>query len=156
TFGNARVHFEETNRNIRQYFEEHTALQIITGSIGTSEGGETTTLGRSGADYTAAIFAGALQAESLEIWTDVSGMMTAGRRLVRKAFTVVQRSYEEASALSHFGAKVFCPATTQPAVAGRIPLRIKNTFDPEAEGTVISSQVTNGRLMKGVSSMNGI
>src|SRR5690606_25176535 len=96
----------ETNRNIRRHFEEHKALQVITGFIGTSEGGETTTLGRSGSDYTAAIFAGALQAESLEIWTDVSGMMTADPRLVRKAFTVPQLSYEEAMELSHFGAKV--------------------------------------------------
>lgn len=156
TFGNARVDFEETNRNIRRHFEEHKALQIITGFIGTSEGGETTTLGRSGSDYTAAIIAGALQAESLEIWTDVSGMMTADPRLVRKAFTVPQLSYEEAMELSHFGAKVVFPATMQPAMAGRIPIRIKNTFDPDAEGTVISSEVTNGRLIKGVSSMNGI
>jgi aspartokinase/homoserine dehydrogenase 1 len=156
TFGNARVDFEETNRNIRRYFEEHKALQVITGFIGTSEGGETTTLGRSGSDYTAAIFAGALQAESLEIWTDVSGMMTADPRLVKKAFTVPQLSYEEAMELSHFGAKVVFPATMQPAMAGRIPISIKNTFDPDAEGTVISSEVTNGKLIKGVSSMNGI
>lgn len=156
SFGNARVDFEETNRNIRRHFDEHKALQIITGFIGTSEGGETTTLGRSGSDYTAAIFAGALQAESLEIWTDVSGMMTADPRLVRKAFTVPQLSYEEAMELSHFGAKVVFPATMQPAMAGRISIRIKNTFDPDAEGTVISSEVTNGKLIKGVSSMNGI
>jgi aspartokinase/homoserine dehydrogenase 1 len=156
TFGNARVDFEETNRNIRRYFEDHKAMQIITGFIGTSEGGETTTLGRSGSDYTAAIFAGALQAESLEIWTDVSGMMTADPRLVKKAFTVPQLSYEEAMELSHFGAKVIFPATMQPAMASRIPIRIKNTFDPAAEGTVISSEVTNGKLIKGVSSMNGI
>src|SRR5690606_1236141 len=156
TFGNARVDFEETNRNIRRYFEDHKAMQIITGFIGTSEGGETTTLGRSGSDSTAAIFACALQAESLEIWTDVSGMMTADPRLVKKAFTVPQLSYEEAMELSHFGAKVIFPATMQPAMASRIPIRIKNTFDPAAEGTVISSEVTNGKLIKGVSSMNGI
>jgi aspartokinase/homoserine dehydrogenase 1 len=156
TFGNARIDFETTNRNIRRYFEEHKGLQAITGFVGTSESGETTTLGRSGSDYTAAIFAGALQAESLEIWTDVSGMMTADPRMVRKAFTVPQLSYEEAMELSHFGAKVVFPATMQPAMAGKIPIRIKNTFDPEAGGTVISAEVTNGKLIKGVSSMNGI
>ena len=155
-FGNARIDFETTNRNIRRYFEEHKGLQAITGFVGTSESGETTTLGRSGSDYTAAIFAGALQAESLEIWTDVSGMMTADPRMVRKAFTVPQLSYEEAMELSHFGAKVVFPATMQPAMAGKIPIRIKNTFDPEAGGTVISAEVTNGKLIKGVSSMNGI
>ena len=155
-FGSARVDFEETNRNIRKYFEEHKDLQVITGFVATSESGETTTLGRSGSDYTAAIFAGALQAETLEIWTDVSGMMTADPRMVKKAFTVPQLSYEEAMELSHFGAKVVFPATMQPAMAGKIPIRIKNTFDPEAEGTVISAEVTNGKLIKGVSSMNGI
>ncbi|HLT72150.1 MAG TPA: bifunctional aspartate kinase/homoserine dehydrogenase I [Cyclobacteriaceae bacterium] len=155
-FGSARVDFEETNRNIRQYFEEHRDLQVITGFVATSESGETTTLGRSGSDYTAAIFAGALQAETLEIWTDVSGMMTADPRMVKKAFTVPQLSYEEAMELSHFGAKVVFPATMQPAMAGKIPIRIKNTFDPDAEGTVISADVTNGKLIKGVSSMNGI
>lgn len=155
-FGSARVDFEETNRNIRQYFEEHKDLQVITGFVATSESGETTTLGRSGSDYTAAIFAGALQAETLEIWTDVSGMMTADPRMVKKAFTVPQLSYEEAMELSHFGAKVVFPATMQPAMAGKIPIRIKNTFDPEAQGTVISAEVTNGKVIKGVSSMNGI
>lgn len=156
SFGNARVNFEETNRNIKQYFEEHRALQVITGFVGTSESGETTTLGRSGSDYTAAIFAGALQSEMLEIWTDVNGMMTADPRMVKKAFTVPQLSYEEAMELSHFGAKVVFPATMQPAMAGKIPIRIKNTFEPGAEGTLISAEVTNGRLIKGVSSMNGI
>lgn len=155
-FGSARVDFEETNRNISRYFEEHKDLQVITGFVATSESGETTTLGRSGSDYTAAIFAGALQTETLEIWTDVSGMMTADPRLVKKAFTVPQLSYEEAMELSHFGAKVVFPATMQPAMAGRIPIRIKNTFDPAAEGTVISAEVTNGKVIKGVSSMNGI
>src|SRR5690606_29086599 len=155
-FGGARVDFEETNRNIRQYYEEHRDLQVITGFVETPESGETTTLGRRGSDYTAAIFAGALQAETLEIWTDVSGMMTADPRLVKKAFTVPQLSYEEAMELSHFGAKVVFPATMQPAMAGKIPIRIKNTFDPDAEGTVISADVTNGKLIKGVSSMNGI
>lgn len=155
-FGNAKVDLESTNQNIRKYFDEHQDLQVITGFIGMSETGETTTLGRSGSDYTAAIFAGALHAESLEIWTDVSGMMTADPRMVKKAFTVPQMSYEEAMELSHFGAKVIFPATMQPAMAGRIPIWIKNTFNPSFEGTLISSGITNGKLIKGISSMNDV
>lgn len=155
-FGYAKVDFDITNRLIQQYFDEHKTLQIITGFIGMSESGETTTLGRSGSDYTAAIFAGALKAEALEIWTDVNGMMTADPRLVKKAFTVPQMSYEEAMELSHFGAKVIFPATMQPAMAGKIPIWIKNTFDPAVRGTVISSEVTNGKVIKGISSMNQV
>lgn len=155
-FGNARVDFESTNKSIRNHFKNHQVLQIITGFIGTSESGETTTLGRSGSDYTAAIFAGALQAEALEIWTDVDGMMTADPRMVKKAFTVPQMSYEEAMELSHFGAKVIFPATMQPAMAGRIPIWIKNTFNPAFKGTLISSEITNGKVIKGISSMNGV
>jgi len=155
-FGYAKVDFEITNKLIRDHFKHHTDVQIITGFVATSESGETTTLGRSGSDYTAAIFAGALQASSLEIWTDVDGMMTADPRLVKKAFTVPQMSYEEAMELSHFGAKVIFPATMQPAMAHRIPIWIKNTFNPTAKGTLISSDSTNGKLIKGISSMNNI
>ncbi|HYG19819.1 MAG TPA: bifunctional aspartate kinase/homoserine dehydrogenase I, partial [Ohtaekwangia sp.] len=104
----------------------------------------------------AAIFAGALAASALEIWTDVNGMMTADPRLVKKAFTVPQMSYEEAMELSHFGAKVIFPATMQPAMANRIPIWIKNTFNPSFEGTVIHADATNGKIIKGISSMNGV
>jgi len=155
-FGNAKVDFELTNRLIREYFKHHNDVQIITGFIGTSESGETTTLGRSGSDYTAAIFAGALMATDLEIWTDVDGMMTADPRMVKKAFTVPQMSYEEAMELSHFGAKVIFPATMQPAMANRIPIWVRNTFNPSFTGTKIHSESTNGKLIKGISSMNGI
>jgi aspartokinase/homoserine dehydrogenase 1 len=155
-FGYAKVDFEITNKLIRDYFKHHDALQIITGFIGTSETNETTTLGRSGSDYTAAIFAGALHASDLEIWTDVDGMMTADPRLVKKAFTVPTMSYEEAMELSHFGAKVIFPATMKPAMAQNIPLWIKNTFNPKHPGTLISADSGNGRLIKGISSMSGI
>ncbi len=155
-FGNAKVDFDITNRQIREYFDAHPSLQIITGFIGTSETGETTTLGRSGSDYTAAIFAAALNATDLEIWTDVDGMMTADPRMVKKAFTVPSMSYEEAMELSHFGAKVIFPATMQPAMINRIPIWIKNTFNPSFRGTVIHSDSANGKLIKGISSMNGI
>ncbi len=155
-FGHAKVDFDITNKRIAEHFERHPEVQVITGFIGTADTGETTTLGRSGSDYTAAIFAAALQATDLEIWTDVNGMMTADPRLVKKAFTVPQMSYEEAMELSHFGAKVIFPATMQPAMVSRIPIWIKNTFNPSFKGTVIHAQSTNGKLVKGISSMNGV
>lgn len=155
-FGYAKVDFDVTNKLIAEHFKFHDALQIITGFIATSESGETTTLGRSGSDYTAAIFAGALKVSSLEIWTDVDGMMTADPRLVKKAFTIPTMSYEEAMELSHFGAKVIFPSTLLPAMAHNIPIWVKNTFNPSHEGTLISAESTNGKLIKGISSMNGI
>lgn len=155
-FGHAKVDFETTNKLIRDHFKHHNDVQIITGFIATSESGQITTLGRSGSDYTAAIFAGALQASALEIWTDVDGMMTADPRLVKKSFTVPQMSYEEAMELSHFGAKVIFPSTMQPAMAHRIPILVKNTFNPQATGTLISADSVNGKLIKGISSMNQI
>lgn len=155
-FGYAKVDFDVTNKLIAEHFKYHDALQIITGFIATSESGETTTLGRSGSDYTAAIFAGALKVSSLEIWTDVDGMMTADPRLVKKAFTIPTMSYEEAMELSHFGAKVIFPSTLLPAMAHNIPIWVKNTFRPEVDGTLISAESTNGKLIKGISSMNSI
>ncbi len=155
-FGHAKVDFETTNKLIRDHFKHHADVQIITGFIGTSESGETTTLGRSGSDYTAAIFAGALHATDLEIWTDVDGMMTADPRKVKKAFTVPQMSYEEAMELSHFGAKVIFPSTMQPAMVNQIPIWIKNTFNPSFKGTVIHAKSSNGKMIKGISSMNGV
>jgi aspartokinase/homoserine dehydrogenase 1 len=155
-FGHAKVDFDVTNKLIREHFKHHQDVQIITGFVATSESGETTTLGRSGSDYTAAIFAGALKASDLEIWTDVDGMMTADPRKVKKAFTVPQMSYEEAMELSHFGAKVIFPSTMQPAMVNQIPIWIKNTFNPTFKGTVIHSNSTNGKMIKGISSMNGV
>lgn len=155
-FGNAKVNFEITNQQIKAHFDTHTEIQIITGFIATAHTGETTTIGRSGSDYTAAIFAGALQAEELEIWTDVDGMMTADPRSVKKSFTVSEMSYEEAMELSHFGAKVIFPATMLPAMANKISIRIKNTFNPQAHGTLIKADTSNGKLIKGISSMKDI
>ena len=156
-FGYAKVDFEATNKLVQEYFKSHQDIQIITGFIGTADSGETTTLGRSGSDYTAAIFAGALKASSLEIWTDVDGMMTADPRKVKKAFTVKEMTYEEAMELSHFGAKVIFPATMQPAMVHKIPIIIKNTFNPSFAGTVISADA-NGKnqTIKGISSISNI
>ena len=155
-FGYARVDFNQTDMLIREYFSTVKELQVVTGFIASAPNGETTTLGRSGSDYTAAIFAGALGAAALEIWTDVDGMMTADPRLVRKAYTMPSMTYEEAMELSHFGAKVIFPATMRPAMAHHIPIWIKNTFNPKAEGTVIRGSNTDARPIKGISSMNGI
>ena len=156
-FGHARINFSLTNQRIQEHFASHDSLQIITGFIGSSPSGETTTIGRSGSDYTAAIFAAALNATSLEIWTDVDGMMTADPRKVKKAFTVKEMTYEEAMELSHFGAKVIFPATMQPAMVNHIPIWIKNTFNPAFAGTKISDK-SNGKnlIIKGISSMDKI
>jgi aspartokinase/homoserine dehydrogenase 1 len=155
-FGNAKVDFPVTNDLIQDYFHQHEGLKVITGFIASTEKGETTTLGRSGSDYTAAIFASALNAESLEIWTDVSGVMTSDPRLVYSAFTIPQLTYSEAMELSHFGAKVIFPATMQPAMRKGIPIYIKNTFAPEHPGTLINNDAPSGKLIKGISSMSGI
>ncbi|MDF2156909.1 bifunctional aspartate kinase/homoserine dehydrogenase I [Algoriphagus sp. CAU 1675] len=155
-FGQARVDFEVTNALIRDYYQKHDGIKVITGFIASTAKGETTTLGRSGSDYTAAIFAGALDADDLEIWTDVSGVLTSDPKLVYTAFTIPQLSYNEAMELSHFGAKVIFPATMQPAMKKNIPIYIKNTFEPENPGTLINGEVTNGALIKGISSMSNI
>ena len=133
-FGHAKVDFEVTNKLIEEHFASHHKLQAVTGFIATSQSGETTTLGRSGSDYTAAILAGALRATALEIWTDVDGMMTADPRKVKKAFTVKEMTYQEAMELSHFGAKVIFPATMQPAMMAK-PAR-------EASATIASASVS--------------
>lgn len=155
-FGQARVDFEVTNAKIKEYFQKHDGLKVITGFIASTAKGETTTLGRSGSDYTAAIFAAALDAEDLEIWTDVSGVLTSDPKLVYTAFTIPQLSYNEAMELSHFGAKVIFPATMQPAMKKSIPIYIKNTFEPENPGTLINGEVSHGALIKGISSMSNI
>ncbi|WP_075351800.1 bifunctional aspartate kinase/homoserine dehydrogenase I [Algoriphagus marinus] len=155
-FGQAKVDFETTNSQIKSYFGKHEGLKVITGFIASTAKGETTTLGRSGSDYTAAIFAGALEATDLEIWTDVSGVLTSDPRLVYTAFTIPQLSYSEAMELSHFGAKVIFPATMQPAMKRSIPIYIKNTFEPENPGTLINGEVSAGPLIKGISSISNI
>ncbi len=162
-FGSARVDFDATNRQIRAYFDAHPKVQAITGFIGSTDDGLTTTLGRGGSDYTAAIFGAALQAEAIEIWTDVDGVLTADPRRVKKAFTLPAMSYREAMEMSHFGAKVIYPPTIRPALEAGIPLVIKNTFNPGFAGTFIGpdagSPPEGGGLagaVKGISSINQI
>lgn len=145
-FGNAHVNFLATNHQIGEYFQEEKAdYVVVPGFVAASSEGETTTLGRGGSDYTSAILAAALNAEVLDIWTDVSGMMTADPRLVSQAIPIPNISYEEAMELSHFGAKVIYPPTIQPVMNKRIPIWIKNTFAPEDHGTLIHVQDGHNR-----------
>ena len=156
-FGGAKVDFEETNRLIRAHYDSHPQVQSVTGFIGSTDDGLTTTLGRGGSDYTAAIFGAALQAAAIEIWTDVDGVLTADPRRVKKAFTLPTMTYREAMEMSHFGAKVIYPPTIQPALAQDIPLIIKNTFNPGFPGTFISTKADSGdHPVKGISSINQI
>lgn len=156
-FGGAKVDFDETNPRIRAHFEAHPQVQVVTGFIGSTADDLTTTLGRGGSDYTAAIFGAALHAEAIEIWTDVDGVLTADPRRVKKAFTLPSMTFREAMEMSHFGAKVIYPPTILPALALKIPLVIKNTFNPGFPGTVVSTQVDEkAHPVKGISSINQI
>lgn len=156
-FGNAKVNFRETNALIRDYFEHTKGVVVATGFIASTDHNETTTLGRGGSDYTASILAAALEAEEVEIWTDVDGVMTADPRKVKEAYSMTRLSYVEAMEMSHFGAKVIYPPTLQPAISKKIPLRIKNTFNPEFEGTLVTQHGDGKKFpVKGVSSIEEI
>jgi aspartokinase/homoserine dehydrogenase 1 len=158
TFGKANVNFKITNRLIKSEYSGFKGIAVTPGFIAGNDSGEYTTLGRGGSDYTAAIVAAALNASSLEIWTDVDGFMTADPRVISKAYTIPALSYSEAMELSHFGAKVIYPPTILPIYQKSIPLLIKNTLNPEGEGTLISNKPDNGkeRPIKGISSISGI
>jgi aspartokinase/homoserine dehydrogenase 1 len=156
-FGNAAVDFNVTNPLIRDYFSQHKQpLTIIPGFIARDSNGSSTTLGRGGSDYTAAIVAAAVDASALEIWTDVSGMMTADPRWVPNAKIIASISYQEAMELSHFGAKVIYPPTIQPVLNKNIPAWIKNTFAPDDHGTVIENKEPehHDSIIRGISSIN--
>ena len=156
-FGAAKVRSELSFDNISQHFEKCQGIQVITGFIGSTLKGLTTTLGRGGSDYTASLIGAGLQAESIEIWTDVDGVMTADPRAVRRAFTIPRLSYAEAMEMSHFGAKVIYPPTLLPAMQLGIPLYIKNTFRPAFIGTVVAKQSDpTGRAVKGISSLSDV
>ncbi|MBI5856604.1 MAG: bifunctional aspartate kinase/homoserine dehydrogenase I [Sphingobacteriales bacterium] len=157
-FGAAVVDFSATNKNCQQYFLPAPAdLFVLPGFLSSDVTGNTTTLGRGGSDYTAAIFAAALDATVLEIWTDVSGMMTADPRIVSNFKLIPKISYQEAMELSHFGAKVIYPPTIQPVMSKNIPVWIKNTFAPQDEGTLIQNEtMKNGSPIRGISSISKI
>jgi aspartokinase/homoserine dehydrogenase 1 len=157
-YGNAQVDFSISNHKISQYIQEHPAsLYLAPGFVAANTEGIYTTLGRGGSDYTAAIFAAATNATDLEIWTDVSGMMTADPRLVPNAKIIPQISYQEAMELSHFGAKVIYPPTIQPVMNKGIAVWIKNTFAPQDTGTLIQQKVSeNNSSITGISSISNI
>ncbi|MCG2613621.1 bifunctional aspartate kinase/homoserine dehydrogenase I [Terrimonas sp. NA20] len=154
----AEVDFTATAEKVRQYFSSSEAgLFLLPGFISADKKGITTTLGRGGSDYTAAILAACVDAVNLEIWTDVSGMMTADPRLTANARIIPRISYQEAMELSHFGAKVIYPPTIQPVMNKRIPVWIKNTFAPQDEGTLIEAAASKtGNIVRGISSINNI
>jgi len=158
SFTHAVVDFSATNEKIQRYVAgKKSNVHILPGFIASDVNGITTTLGRGGSDYTAAIVAAAVNASALEIWTDVSGMMTADPRLVPNAKAISEISYQEAMELSHFGAKVLYPPTVQPVLATNIPVWIKNTFAAEDEGTLIKKQsLNNGNDIRGLSSISKI
>jgi aspartokinase/homoserine dehydrogenase 1 len=158
SFGQARVNMELTEILIRDFYTNNPGKMLfVTGFIASNEAGRITTLGRGGSDYTAAIFGSALNAEEIEIWTDVNGMMTADPRMVKKAFSLPELSYIEAMELSFFGAKVIYPPTMIPAFMKKIPIVIRNTFEPEFQGSVIRHDCESSNLsIKGISSINDI
>jgi len=158
-FSHAAVDFSVTNELITDYFRNNPSrLTVVPGFIGSDVRGIATTLGRGGSDYSAAILAAALDAQSLEIWTDVSGMMTADPRWVNHARIIPEISYREAMELSHFGAKVIYPPTIQPVLNKNIPAWIKNTFHPEDHGTVIrnGAEEIQGSIVRGISSISDL
>jgi aspartokinase/homoserine dehydrogenase 1 len=161
-FTHANVQFPATNRRARAYFarlfgRSKQVVPVVTGFIGATADGQTTTIGRNGSDYSAAIVGAAVGASAIEIWTDVDGVLSADPRIVPAAFVLPQMTYEEAMELSYFGAKVLHSATIAPAVAKRIPILIKNTFNPGAPGTLISRKaVDDGRLAKGITSVGDL
>lgn len=148
---------EETESLIHGYFDgNRERIIVVPGFIAQDkESEEITNLGRGGSDYTAAIIAATLNADSLEIWTDVDGFMTADPRVINNAYTIKHLSYVEATELCNFGAKVVYPPTIYPVFKANIPIKIKNTFNPEGEGTIIDANSEDeGRLIKGISSIN--
>jgi len=157
SFGNAKVDMETTRALLSAYVTEYPSpLYILPGYIASDARQITTTLGRGGSDYTAALVAASLHADVLEIWTDVSGMMTADPRWVSHARVIERISYQEAMELSHFGAKVVYPPTIQPVMDENIPVWIKNTFAPKDPGTLIEHEVFEEKRgpVRGISSIN--
>ena len=157
-FGKANVNFELTYLLIADVCATIDHIAVAPGFISSAPDGSMTTLGRGGSDYTAALFAAAVHAEQLEIWTDVDGFMTADPRVISKAYTIPMLTYSEAMELSHFGAKVIYPPTILPVYQKSIPIHIKNTLNPGGEGTLISQSEANSKdhPIKGISSISGI
>jgi bifunctional aspartokinase / homoserine dehydrogenase 1 len=161
-FTRANVNLTATNRAAREYFsalwsDAPSIVAVMTGFIGRAENGRTTTVGRNGSDYSAAIVGGALNAAAIEIWTDVDGVLSADPRVVPSSIAIPRMSYDDALEMSHAGAKVLHPASIGPAIARAIPIAIKNTFNPDAPGTVISAEPSGDADVSGsVTSTDGL
>ncbi|MGA7160451.1 MAG: aspartate kinase [Bacteroidota bacterium] len=159
-FGEATVDFSTTNENIKKALlpmVEKKIVPVVTGFIGSTEDGLTTTLGRSGSDFTGSIVGAAVDSEEIWIWTDVDGVMTADPRYVKGAKVLSEISYREAAEMSYFGAKVIHPKTMMPAIEKNIPIRIKNTFNPSHPGTLISrSTHATEQFVKNITSIDNL
>jgi aspartokinase/homoserine dehydrogenase 1 len=158
-FGEAGIDFSYSNEKIRERLLpliRDGIVPVVTGFIGSTEDGLTTTLGRSGSDYTGSIVGAALGSDEIWIWTDVDGVMTADPRYIERAAVLQEISYREAAEMSYFGAKVIHPKTMLPAIENGIPIRIKNTFNPAHPGTLISRTTSNDRTVKTVTSIDNL
>ncbi len=157
-YGAANVNFNLTNWNILNHFKNNKNIQVVTGFVACGPNNETTTLGRGGSDYTASILGAALEANEIEIWTNVDGVLTADPKIVSSAFSLESLTYEEAMELSHFGARVIHPPTMLPAMNRKIPIRIRNSFNPKFEGTVIAEkEIPSAQsLVKGIASIEQV
>lgn len=157
-FGRNQVITDVTEKLLKEVKPLLGKKSLFPGFISSNPQNENTTLGRGGSDYTAALLAAAFDARRLEIWTDVDGFMTADPRVISRSYCIDKLSYAEAMELSHFGAKVIYPPTILPVYQKSIPIKIKNTFNPEAPGTLIDRQGANGsgRPIKGISSIKGV
>ncbi len=152
-----QVDFDKTTRKCQDYFKNNSyQITILPGFIASTEKGQSITLGRGGSDYSSSIYASVLNADELQIWTDVSGLFTANPNIVKQAFPIPHISYQEAMELSHFGAKVIYPPTIQPVLEKKIPILIKNTFEPENKGTLVTKNTDNRNAVKGISYVENI
>lgn len=158
-FGNATPLLDETTRRVREIIPpllEQGTIPVVTGFIGATPDGATTTLGRGSSDLTAAILGRTLPAEEVWIWTDVDGVMTADPRIVPDARTMPSISYSEVAELSFFGAKVLHPLSIQPLVEPNIPLRVLNSLNPDGPGTLITDNISNGTVIKGITAIRDL
>ena len=155
--GKRSLDSELTNKLVLDTFADLPRISLVPGFIAQDrDSGDITNLGRGGSDYTASILAASLNAEVLEIWTDVDGFMTADPRVIKSAYTINELSYAEAMELCNFGAKVVYPPTIYPVCVKNIPIKVKNTFNPDGKGTIIKSHVENNQKpIKGLSSIKG-
>jgi aspartokinase/homoserine dehydrogenase 1 len=155
-YGKAEILKKETEDNIRAHFKTvKKTVQVVTGFIGSTQDGYTTTIGRDGSDLTAAVFAAALGAKKLEIWTDVDGILTADPVHVKNAFRIDEISYNEAMEISYFGARAIFPPSVKPALEKGIPIFVRNTFAPQESGTKITAKAACGKYqIRGISSIS--